>query len=73
LLERRGDDIFRLKGILASKGDPRRMVLQGVHRIFEMRPANPWGAERPNSRLVFIGRDMDRAELETGLRACLAA
>ena len=72
LLQRRGDDVFRLKGILAAKDDPRRLVLQGVHRLFELRPANPWGAMRPNSRVVFIGRDLDRAELETGLRACLA-
>jgi G3E family GTPase len=48
-------------------------VLQGVHRICEMRPANPWGAERANSRLVFIGRKLDRAALEAGLRGCLAA
>lgn len=73
LLERRGDEIFRLKGILAAKDDPRRWVLQGVHRLFELRPANPWGAARPNSRLVFIGRNLDRAELESGLRACLAS
>jgi G3E family GTPase len=72
LLERRGDEIFRLKGILAAKDDPRRWVLQGVHRLFELRPANPWGADRPNSRLVFIGRNLDRAELESGLRACFA-
>jgi len=73
LLERRGEDIFRLKGILAADNEPRRLVLQGVHRLFEMRPANPWGAEMPKSRLVFIGRGLQRAELESGLRACLAA
>jgi G3E family GTPase len=71
LLEQRGDDIFRLKGILAVAGDPRRFVLQGVHRICEMKPANPWGTARPNCRLVFIGRKLDRAELEAGLRGCL--
>jgi G3E family GTPase len=72
LLERHGDNIFRFKGILAAKGDPRRMVLQGVHRLFEFRPANPWGVDRPNSRLVFIGRGLDRDALEKGLRSCLA-
>ena len=73
LLERRGEDIFRLKGILAAKDDPRRVVLQGVHRLFEMRPANPWNADRPSSRLVFIGRNLDRAEIEKGLRGCFAS
>ncbi len=72
LLEVRGDDIFRLKGILAFAGDSRRFVLQAVHRIRDIRPADAWGAERPNSRLVFIGRLPDRATLEAGLAACLA-
>jgi G3E family GTPase len=73
LLERHGDDIFRLKGILAVKDEPRRMVLQGVHRLFEFRPANPWGGDHPNSRVVFIGRGLDRDALEKGLRACLVS
>lgn len=73
LLARRGEDIFRLKGILAIANDDRRCVLQGVHRLFELRPANPWGADVPNSRIVFIGRQLDRAELRAGLRSCLAA
>jgi G3E family GTPase len=72
LLDRSGDDIFRLKGILAVAGDPRRQVLQGVHRLFELRPANPWGTDRPNSRLVFIGRKLDRAALEAGLHGSFA-
>lgn len=71
LLEQHGEEIFRLKGILAIKGDPRRMVLQGVHRLFEFRPANPWGSDRPNSRLVFIGRGLDPDQLEKNLKACL--
>lgn len=73
LVERHGDDIFRFKGILAVKDDPRRLVLQGVHRLFEFRPANPWGADRPNSRVVFIGRGLDRDSLEMGLHACLVS
>jgi G3E family GTPase len=73
LLEERGDDIFRMKGILAIAGDNRRCVLQGVHRIFEMRPANPWAAETPISKVVFIGRNLHRAELEVGLVRCLGS
>jgi G3E family GTPase len=71
LLAARGDDIFRLKGILAISGDKRRYVLQAVHRILDLRPADPWGAEQPQSRLVFIGRGLDRAALEAGLTNCL--
>jgi G3E family GTPase len=71
LLAERGDDIFRLKGILALAGDPRRWVLQGVHRLMELKPIDPWGAETPASKLVFIGRGLDRAALEKGLADCL--
>jgi G3E family GTPase len=70
LLAERGDDIFRLKGIVAIEGDPRRWVLQGVHRLTELKPVDPWGAETPASKLVFIGRGLDRAALESGLAGC---
>jgi len=73
LLETKGDDIFRLKGILAMRGEPRKVVLQCVHRLMELRAADAWGAEKPASRLVFIGRALDRAALEAGLSGCLAA
>jgi G3E family GTPase len=71
LLAARGDDIFRLKGILAIAGDSRRFVLQAVHRIRDLRPADPWGAESRRSRLVFIGRSLDRTDLAAGLTTCL--
>jgi G3E family GTPase len=73
LLEERGDDIFRLKGIVAVAGDNRRHVVQGVHRLFELRPANPWSTEKPSSRIVFIGRNLNRATLESGLMKCLVS
>jgi hypothetical protein len=38
----------------------------------ELKPVDPWGAERPTSKLVFIGRDLDRAALEAGLAGCLS-
>jgi G3E family GTPase len=73
LVDEQGDTIYRLKGILALKGDARRSVLQGIHRLYEFRPAQPWGADERANKLVFIGRDLDRAALTDGLRACLAA
>ena len=72
LLAERGQDIFRSKGVLSLAGEPRRYVFQGVHMLFDARPDRPWGdAERVN-RMVFIGRGLDREELEAGFRACLA-
>ncbi|HEY9530262.1 MAG TPA: GTP-binding protein [Burkholderiales bacterium] len=71
-LKQRGEDVFRLKGILSIAGEPRRVVLQAVHRIMDLRAADAWGGGRRESRLVFIGRKLDSAALERGLRGCLA-
>jgi G3E family GTPase len=73
LADRRGEALFRLKGIVAIAGDERRHVLQGVHRLIDLQPADPWGERPPSSKVVFIGRELDPAELERGLRNCLAA
>ncbi|MEW6582333.1 MAG: GTP-binding protein [Actinomycetota bacterium] len=72
LLGTRGNDIFRMKGVLALAGQERRFVFQGVHMLFDGRPDRPWDGEARRSRLVFIGRDLDRAAIERGFRACLA-
>jgi G3E family GTPase len=71
LLSREGDNIFRLKGILGLRDDSRRWVLQGVHRLMELKPADAWGGETPVSRLVFIGRGLDRAALDQALQKLL--
>ena len=72
LLEERGEDIFRAKGILAIAGDSRFYVLQAVHNLLDFRPDHPWAKDKPFSKLVFIGRNLAPAELEEALKRCLA-
>jgi G3E family GTPase len=73
LLQTKGPDILRAKGILDVKGDDRRLVFQAVHMILEGDFQRPWRAdERRYSRLVFIGRDLDEAALRKGFEACIA-
>jgi G3E family GTPase len=72
LLAERGPDIFRMKGVLAIKGDDRRFVFQGVHMLFDGKPDRPWGADERGNKLIFIGRNLDRAELTEGFKQCLA-
>jgi G3E family GTPase len=72
LAAERGDDIWRMKGIVALANEPRRYVLQGVRRMTDLKPADAWGAEKPLSKLVFIGRNLDRVRLERGLASSLA-
>ena len=72
LLAAKGVDIFRSKGILALAGQQRQYVFQGVHMLFDGTEGRPWDADEPRTnRLVFIGRNLDREELESAFGACL--
>jgi G3E family GTPase len=69
-----GPNILRLKGIIAFKDDPERYVVQGVHMIIEGDHQRAWkDGEKHESRLVFIGRELDREKLENSFKACEAA
>ncbi len=73
LLQTKGQDIFRMKGILHLKGTQSRFVFQGVHMLFEGKADRPWKPEEERkSQLVFIGRNLDREALNAGFRRCLA-
>ena len=68
-----GPNILRLKGIIAFDGDDDRYVIQGVHMIVEGDHQRPWKeSEKRESRIVFIGRDLDREKLERTFLACQA-
>jgi len=73
LLRNQGPDIFRMKGILNIEGEDHRFVFQGVHMLFDGRADRPWKPnETRKNELVFIGRNLDEAQLKEGFRACLA-
>ena len=72
LLQTRGEDILRMKGVLNLKGDERRYIFHGVHMMFDGRPERAWGDAARASQVVFIGRKLDREEITTGFLACLA-
>ncbi|MBX9943232.1 MAG: GTP-binding protein, partial [Reyranella sp.] len=72
LLQLRGPDIFRSKGILAIDGAPRRYVYQGVHMMMDSDWGTPWkDGEKRSSKLVFIGRNLDGDNLQRGFNDCL--
>jgi len=72
LLAAQGDDLFRIKGIVAVAGSGRRHVLQAVHRQLDLHAGDPWLDAPRDSKLVFIGRNLDRGRLQTMLGICLA-
>ena len=74
LVRERGQDILRTKGILAFPDEARRFVVQGVHMLLEGDLQRAWTPdEARDSRLVLIGRRLDRAALERGFASCVAA
>ena len=73
LTKERGPDILRAKGILDVKDNPRRLVFQAVHMILEGDLQREWRAdEKRYSRMVFIGRNLERAEFEAGFESAVA-
>lgn len=71
LTQQQGPNILRLKGIIAFKGDDDRYVVQGVHMILEGDHQRPWKqGEKRESRLVFIGRELEEDKLKAGFQNC---
>ena len=67
LTQSQGPNILRCKGIVAFKDDDKRFVFQGVHMMLDGEPQRPWKAdEKRESKVVFIGRDLDEAAIRKG-------
>ncbi len=74
LLGEKGQDLLRTKGILAYDGEDRRFAFQAVHMIADGDFIGPWPTgEQRRSRLVFIGRNLNRPQLRRGFEACQIA
>jgi G3E family GTPase len=71
LLQDRGPDLLRTKGILNYVGEDRRFAFQAVHMIADGDFIGPWKEGGPRtSRLVFIGRNLNRPQLRRGFEGC---
>ena len=70
LLERHGNSLLRYKGVLDVAGDERRLVFQGVLRLYGFDWDEPWGeGETRQSVLVFIGDNLPEDEIRAGFAA----
>ncbi|MFL5255770.1 MAG: CobW family GTP-binding protein [Rhodopila sp.] len=71
LLQDKGPDLLRTKGILNYAGEDRRFAFQAVHMIADGDFIGPWKEGEPRvSRLVFIGRNLNRPQLRRGFEGC---
>lgn len=78
LVQEKGQDIYRCKGILAMAGSEDRFVFHGVHMMIQLGHSGeglgrPWqDGEKRCCRAVFIGKELDRKALTEGFKSCLA-
>ncbi|HVL72542.1 MAG TPA: GTP-binding protein [Beijerinckiaceae bacterium] len=73
LTQRQGPDILRCKGIVAFPDEPKRFVFQGVHMILDGDVQREWRPdEARDSKVVFIGRNLDEAAIREGFLSCRA-
>ena len=71
--QEQGPNILRCKGIVAMKGDPKRFVFQGVHMMLDGDSQREWKPEeKRESKVVFIGRDLQEDDIRKGFLACAA-
>jgi G3E family GTPase len=59
--------IIRIKGILAFQDYPERFIFHSVVNSFLLDPGKLWNNETPFSKIIFIGKHLDRDEINEGI------
>ncbi len=55
-------------------GEEQRYVIQGVHMLMDGNLLGPWpDGKKRETKLVFIGRNLDSMNLREGFESCKAA
>jgi G3E family GTPase len=73
LLNEKGVDLFRSKGVLAVQGMRQKFVFQAIHMLFANSMEGSWEPnEEKRCKMVFIGKNLDREELTSGFMKCMA-
>ncbi len=74
VLATQGQEILRTKGILAFANEDRKFAFQAVHMMADGGFIAPWPPGHPrDSKLVFIGRNLNRPHLRRGFESCFAS
>lgn len=64
--------VYRVKGILYTGDNPLKVVVQSVRNTLALTDGNAWAPdERRESKIVFIGKGVERASIERILLRCL--
>jgi G3E family GTPase len=72
LVQERGAQLMRMKGVLNFKSEARQFHFHSVHMLLESRPGRRWRHdESRDNKMVFIGRDLDIERLREAFLQCL--
>ena len=63
--------MYRIKGLLSFSALQPPCILQAVHELYDLTPAECDPVTE--SKLVFIGRQLDREGLHAGLLSCITS
>jgi G3E family GTPase len=70
LINHRGEDILRIKGILNIEGEDKPIAVHGIQHMFHTPVKLPeWPGGDRRTKIVFITRDLDRKVIEDSLDA----
>ena len=73
LSEEKGENLFRVKGMVHFQNVEKPVIIQGVQATFSPPTyAEAWPRGEVATRIVVIGRDLDRASMEARFAACVA-
>ncbi|MGF6958962.1 CobW family GTP-binding protein [Paraburkholderia youngii] len=68
-----GTNLYRVKGLIKFSGANRPIILQGVQNVFSpLTYAEAWPRGLSETRLVVIGKHLERDGIIAGFRACIA-
>lgn len=71
-LQFNSNTMFRVKGIVSFEDMPERYIFHAVRSTYMFEIGAPWGEEQRFSKLIFIGKKIDRDKLEQNLFQLLA-
>ena len=73
LTQEKGEDLFRVKGMVHFQNVERPVILQGVQATFSPPTyAEAWPRGEVATRIVVIGRNLDEAAMQARFKACVA-
>ena len=68
-----GDDLYRVKGLVRFAEQDRPVIVQGVQKVFSpLVFADRWPRDKAETRLVLIGKGLDKKWISERFAACVA-